>query len=101
MQSRKRFPKEGKIIVTAKGEEKVMLNDIFHDRVTLRAPDGESRVLTLVELRRETSASGRRQVERSPDWLPTAAGATSSSAAGSRAGRVTPQAPGWLSQASG
>lgn len=56
VQSRKRFPKEGKIIVTTKGEEKVMLNDIFHDRVTLRAPDGESRVLTLVELRCETSA---------------------------------------------
>ncbi len=56
VQSRKRFPKEGKIIVTTKGEEKVMLNDIFHDRVTLRAPDGESRVLTLVELRSETSA---------------------------------------------
>jgi hypothetical protein len=56
VQSRKRFPKEGKIIVTAKGEEKIMLNDIFHDRVTLRAPDGESRILTLVELRRETSA---------------------------------------------
>jgi cell fate regulator YaaT (PSP1 superfamily) len=56
VQSRKRFPKEGKIIVTTKGEEKVMLNDIFHDRVTLRAPDGESRILTLVELRRETSA---------------------------------------------
>ena len=56
VQSRKRFPKEGKIIVTTKGEEKVLLNDIFHDRVTLRAPDGESRVLTLAELRRETSA---------------------------------------------
>lgn len=55
VQSRKRFPKEGKIINTAKGEEKVMLNDIFHDRVTLRAPDGESRIVTLVELRRETS----------------------------------------------
>ena len=55
-QSRKRFPKEGKIIATSKGEEKVMLNDIFHDRVTLRAPDGETRVLTLVELRLETSA---------------------------------------------
>ncbi len=55
VQSRKRFPKEGKIISTAKGEEKVMLNDIFHDRVTLRAPDGETRIITLVELRRETS----------------------------------------------
>ncbi len=55
VQSRKRFPKEGKIITTSKGEEKVMLNDIFHDRVTLRAPDGESRIVTLLELRRETS----------------------------------------------
>ena len=55
-QSRKRFPKEGKIITTSKGEEKVMLNDIFHDRVTLRSADGESRVVTLVDLRRETAA---------------------------------------------
>ena len=55
VQSRKRFPKEGKIITTSKGEEKVMLNDIFHDRVTLRGTDGEARILTLVELRRETS----------------------------------------------
>lgn len=55
VQSRKRFPKEGKIIATAKGEEKVMLNDIFHDRVTLRGPEGETRIITLLELRRETS----------------------------------------------
>ena len=55
VQSRKRFPKEGKIITTVKGEEKVFLNDIFHDRVTLRAPDGETRIITLVDLRRETS----------------------------------------------
>ena len=55
VQSRKRFPKEGKIITTSKGEEKVMLNDIFHDRVTLRGPEGESRIVTLIELRRETS----------------------------------------------
>ena len=56
VQSRKRFPKEGKIIVTAKGEEKVMLNDIFHDRVTLRGAEGESRIITLIDLRHETSA---------------------------------------------
>ena len=55
VQSRKRFPKEGKIITTSKGEEKVMLNDIFHDRVTLRAADGESRIVTLLELRHDTS----------------------------------------------
>ena len=56
VQSRKRFPKEGKIINTLKGEEKVMLNDIFHDRVTLRGSDGETRIITLLELKRETSA---------------------------------------------
>ncbi len=54
--SRKRFPKEGKILVTSKGEEKVMVNNIFYDTVTLRAVDGETRILTLAELRQETSS---------------------------------------------
>ena len=53
VQSRKRFPKEGKIIVTARGEEKIVANDIFNDRVTLRDPNGESRVIALADLRRE------------------------------------------------
>src|SRR5580704_383173 len=38
--SRKRFPKEGKAIRTKRGEEKVMANDIFRERVTLRGEDG-------------------------------------------------------------
>ena len=53
VQSRKRFPKEGKIIVTTRGEEKIVSNDIFNDRVTLRSPDGESRIIALADLRRE------------------------------------------------
>src|SRR6476469_475627 len=53
VQSRKRFPKEGRIIVTARGEEKSVANDIFNDRVTLRDPAGESRVISLADLRRE------------------------------------------------
>ena len=53
VQSRKRFPKEGRIIVTARGEEKIVANDIFNDRVTLRSPDGESRIIALADLRRE------------------------------------------------
>ncbi|HWE42689.1 MAG TPA: regulatory iron-sulfur-containing complex subunit RicT [Gemmatimonadaceae bacterium] len=53
VQSRKRFPKEGKIIVTARGEEKIVANDIFNDRVTLRDPNGETRIIALAELRRE------------------------------------------------
>jgi cell fate regulator YaaT (PSP1 superfamily) len=53
VQSRRRFPKEGRILRTSRGEEKVTGNDIFRDRVTLRGVDGEIRTLPLAELRRE------------------------------------------------
>jgi cell fate regulator YaaT (PSP1 superfamily) len=53
VQQRKRFPKEGKVVTTTKGMEKVVLNDIFRERVTLRAEDGETRVLALADLRSE------------------------------------------------
>src|SRR5262249_9553119 len=56
--SRKRFPKEGKLVRTKKGEEKVVSNDIFRERVTLRAEDGEVRVILLTELRAEAEAVG-------------------------------------------
>lgn len=52
--ARKRFPKEGRTFTTSKGEEKVVANDIFQERVTLRAVEGEQRVLTLAEFARET-----------------------------------------------
>src|SRR5215212_7161445 len=52
VQSRKRFPKEGRILVTAIGEEKVLANDIFNDRVTLRSVGGDTRVVPLADLRR-------------------------------------------------
>ncbi len=58
VQSRKRFPKEGKTLVTPRGEEKVIANDIFNERVTLRAADGESRVVPLAALRLELEAAG-------------------------------------------
>src|ERR687894_1271495 len=58
VQSRKRFPKEGKIVLTSVGEEKVIGIDIFNDRVTLRGLDGESRVVPLAALRREMAESG-------------------------------------------
>jgi cell fate regulator YaaT (PSP1 superfamily) len=53
VQSRKRFPKEGRILVTSQGEEKVLANDIFGDRVTLRGPEGDTRVVPLAELKQE------------------------------------------------
>ncbi len=52
--ARKRFPKEGRVFTTSKGEEKVMANDIFQERVTLRAVDGEQRVLSLAQFSLET-----------------------------------------------
>ena len=53
VQQRKRFPKEGKVVATTKGQEKIVVNDIFRERITLRAEDGETRVLALAELRQE------------------------------------------------
>src|SRR5688500_7249555 len=53
VQSRKRFPKEGRILVTLVGEEKVLANDIFTDRVTLRGHKSDTRVGPLDDLRRE------------------------------------------------
>ena len=58
VQSRKRFPKEGKLIRTKRGEEKVLANDIFRDRVTLRGEDGEVRTIELLELRNEAETVG-------------------------------------------
>lgn len=53
VQQRKRFPKEGKIVVTLAGEEKIVANDIFREQVTLRGPTGEMRVIPLAQLNRE------------------------------------------------
>jgi cell fate regulator YaaT (PSP1 superfamily) len=58
VQSRKRFPKEGKVLRTSKGEEKVVSNDIFRERVTLRGVEGETRTLALTELRAEVEVAG-------------------------------------------
>lgn len=53
VQQRRRFPKEGKIIETAAGPEKVVSNDIFRERVTLRNTEGEVRTVALADLRQD------------------------------------------------
>jgi cell fate regulator YaaT (PSP1 superfamily) len=65
VQSRKRFPKEGKIVTTARGEEKVLAIDIFRERVTLKSVEGEPRMLSLVEFNRETKSAGMPVIESS------------------------------------
>ena len=51
VQQRKRFPKEGKTVKTAEGNERVLSVDIFRERVTLRSEDGTTRVVALEQLR--------------------------------------------------
>src|SRR5438067_470093 len=66
VQARKRFPKEGRVLVTARGEEKVLANDIFRDRVTLRGTDGETRVVALADLRAELASLSERDAAPPP-----------------------------------
>jgi hypothetical protein len=58
VQSRRKYPKETKIVKTSRGEEKVVANDIFRERVTLRGVEGEVRTVSLGELREEMTAAG-------------------------------------------
>ena len=75
VQSRKRFPKEGRILVTSIGEEKVLANDIFGDRVTLRGPEGDTRVVPLAELKAELEQRAT-MVEEHDDDAPVTEPAT-------------------------
>ena len=58
VRSRRKYPKELRTIRTSRGEEKVLANDIFRERVTLRGIEGEVRCVPLAELRDEMSAAG-------------------------------------------
>ena len=67
VQSRKRFPKEGKIVVTARGEEKVLAIDIFRERLTLRNIEGETRVVALPDFDREVADRANGVTPRDPE----------------------------------
>jgi hypothetical protein len=58
VQSRKKYPKEGKVVRTSRTEEKVIANDIFRERVALRGIEGELRTIPLADLRAEMLAAG-------------------------------------------
>jgi cell fate regulator YaaT (PSP1 superfamily) len=71
VQSRKRFPKEGRLVTTARGEEKVLTIDIFRERLTLRAFEGETRVISLADFKREQGAlNGESAVSTEADDRP-------------------------------
>jgi len=56
VEARRRFPREGKALRTSLGEEKVIGVDILRETVTLRSAEGESRTVSLADLKREVSA---------------------------------------------
>ncbi|MEO8200982.1 MAG: regulatory iron-sulfur-containing complex subunit RicT [Gemmatimonadota bacterium] len=56
--SRRRFPKEGKILKTSLGTEKVVAVDIFRERVFLRHEEQGPRIISLVQLKEELEISG-------------------------------------------
>ncbi len=63
--ARKRFPKEGKVLVTARGSEKVVAVDLFRERVFLRSEEGP-RIVPLLQLKEEMEAAGSLQPPAPP-----------------------------------
>jgi len=87
---RKRFPREGKLLKTAVGDERVIAVDIFRERVFLRHEERGSRIIPLVQLTDE--------LERLGLQLPTPANrlavAPPVEAAAAPAEAAAPQEPG-------
>jgi len=57
VQTRKRFPKEGRVLRTAVGAERVLAVDVFRETVTLRTDGGDTRVVSLEKLKGEASGA--------------------------------------------
>ena len=73
VESRRRFPKEGRIVRTRVGDEKVQSCNIFHETVTLRTAEGDTRVVSLADFKAEVEAfDGALSVERQSDTDHTA-----------------------------
>jgi len=71
--ARKRFPREGKTLLTLQGAERVVAVDIFRERVFLRGEANASRIIPLVELRDEQEEAERRRAESGGDDAPSPA----------------------------
>ena len=56
--ARRRFPKEGKVLMASRGAERVVAVDIFRERVFLRSEEHGARIIPLVQLREEVEALG-------------------------------------------
>lgn len=67
VESRRRFPREGKTFRTSRGEERVVGVDILQETITLRDGEGNRRSMGLEELREEIGAGPERALGRRND----------------------------------
>jgi len=59
VEARKRFPREGKWLVTVHGRERVVAVDIWRERVVLKDEHGERRTIELAVLKSEVDSGSR------------------------------------------
>lgn len=79
VEARRRFPREGRKVRTARGEERVLAVDIWRDQVTLKAADGERRTVSLDALKAEVGGppTALEQARPSNDSTPSPEGESS------------------------
>jgi cell fate regulator YaaT (PSP1 superfamily) len=94
VQSRKRFPKEGKVLQTDVGAERVIAVDIFRDRVTLRSEEQGARVVALERLREELQRHGAPPAAAAPTPSSAPPAAAAPPPGPAPAPPPTPQMPG-------
>jgi cell fate regulator YaaT (PSP1 superfamily) len=97
LQARKRFPREGKLLRTSRGQEKVIGIDIWHDQVTLLDETRQRRVVALAELKADTVPAGGRGSAGGDSDVPAggaAKDATDQTRRGARGGRRPPDGAG-------
>jgi cell fate regulator YaaT (PSP1 superfamily) len=58
VQARKKFPREGRTLVTLQGKERVISIDIWRERVLLKDDEGNRRTVELADLRAEVARAG-------------------------------------------
>jgi cell fate regulator YaaT (PSP1 superfamily) len=58
VQARKKFPREGRVLVTMQGKERVVSIDIWRERILLKDEDGNRRTVELADLRAEVARAG-------------------------------------------
>ena len=59
VEARRKFPREGRVLKTQKGPERVVSVNIFNDTITLRDGEGGHRTVAVAELKREMASRRR------------------------------------------